>query len=98
MNAALAQSPALQAVPVQQTLQSHRVWSPDYGQTEDDALDILHYSGRGAAEQWAVTRDWQTEREIAGGREVVVCVLSCGIERRYRVSAAPTVTYTALPE
>lgn len=107
MNLAATQSPALEKsphvaeIPVPRaSVRYYRVWSPDYGQVEKDAQDIVQYSAKGAAEQWARAQDWQNnEPKIASGLVVTVFVRGTdGATQQFQVSAAPSITYLALPQ
>lgn len=79
-------------------------WVPEYGETESDAVLIDDYNAQCAAEEFAELADQNAGGEIAqglmsGGVPFVVCVKDeAQVERRFKISAEPSVSWLALED
>ena len=75
----------------------YKVWSPDYKETESEAVEIEADSPREAAEAWAEEMDYScSEYAIANGEDVDVCVRVGDRVLRYHVWGETIPTYCAV--
>lgn len=79
-------------------MRTFKVWCPDRGETQDDALVLVDIAPEYAVEEWAEQDDRDSaEYSICRGNEETVCVLELDTTniRKFLVSGEAVPSYSA---